>query len=143
MNAFTSCNKNHLPILVSPTLPKLCFSPSREDTPAQAADPAQTQLWAKHVPGAESSPMKGFGSSCSTKLSAAVSCSLLSLILPKISQAFCLLILLHTDVRSFIKQSLPGPPGSDMNNQILFKCRCLETWRRSEWKRGKLWFGAG
>lgn len=143
MNAFASCKKNHLLTLASPLLPILCFSPGGQDTPAWAADPAETQLWAKHVPGAETSLMKGFGSRCSTKLSAAVSYSLLSLILPRTSQAFCSLTLLHTDVQSCIKRSLPGPSGSDMNSQISLKHRCSRTWRRSEQKRGKLWSGAG
>jgi len=142
MNAFAGCNKNHFPVLASPMLPTLCLSPGGEDNPAWSAGPVQTQLWAKHGLGAETSLMKGSGSSCLTELSAAVSCSPLSFILPKTSQAFCSLTLLHTDVQTFIKECLPGLPSSNMNNQISLKRRCSETWKRPERKRRKLWFGA-
>lgn len=139
MNAFEGCNKNHLPGLASCPFLKLCLAPGGEDTPA----PLQTQLRAKHKPGAEGSAMKAFGSGCSTKPSPAVSRSLFSLTLPRTSQAFCSLTLLRTDVQSFIRASLPELPGSGLDNQTSFKHRCSETWKRLERERGKLRFGAG
>lgn len=96
----------------------------------------------KTWPGAEGSAKKGFGSSCSTEPSPAVSRSPLSLTLPRTSQAFCSLTLLCTDVQSFIRAPLPELPGPALDNQISFKHRCSKTWERSKRERGKLRFGA-
>lgn len=123
MNAFEGCNKNHLPGLASCPFLKLCFAPGGEDTPV----PLQTQLRAKHKPGAEGSAMKAFGAGCSTKPSPAVSRSLFSLTLPRTSQAFCSLTLLHTDVQSFIRASLPELPGSGLDNQTSFKTQMFRN----------------
>lgn len=140
MNASAGCKKNHLPTLASPLLPTLCFSPGGEDT-LHELKTLQRPSYGQNTCQVFSSPMRSFGSRCSSKLCAAVSYSLLSLILPRTSQAFCSLTLLYTDVQNCIRQSLPEPPGSNMNSQISLKHRCSETWRRSEQKRGKLRFG--